>query len=431
MSVRLNRSAPKRADIRWPYTTDDKLLDPVANNVHNSNRPGPLDGILVVDLTAYIAGPYGCTLLADLGAEVIKVEPPTGDTLRQYPSTLSGESRAFLGTNRGKLGIVLDLKQPDGLAALLRIVKSADVFVHSFRPSVPPRLGIAYERLRGLNPRLIYCALTGFGETGPLKDKAGYDQVLQSMTGICTFQGETTGVPEIVYGSMVDFYAASLLAYGVSSALFHRERTGEGQYVGVSLLRTALAMQSGRFVWADGEGRDAKRDMRSGGVTGIHPTKSGYIYISANTPHFWAALCELAGLHDLATDPRYDTIRKRAAQAGEIVPKLHAALQQRTAIEWEELFGERVPSSAIRSIGDMFDHPQVLAEEMVTCYEHPIIGKYRAFTNPVKFSATSGLRPASAPVLGGDTVSVLTRFGYSVDEIQEMRRKGAIGGSGC
>ena len=385
----------------------------------------------MVDLTAYIAGPYGCTLLADLGAEVIKVEPPTGDTLRQYPSTLPGESRAFLGTNRGKLGIVLDLKQPDGLAALLRIVKSADVFVHSFRPSVPPRLGIDYERLRALNPQLIYCALSGFGETGPLRDKAGYDQVLQSMTGICTFQGETTGIPEIVYGSMVDFYAASLLAYGVSSALFHREREGEGQYVGVSLLRTALAMQSGRFVWADSEDRDAKRDMRSGGVTGIHPTKSGYIYISANTPHFWAALCELAGLHDLATDPRYDTIRKRATQADEIVPKLHASLQQRTAIEWEELFGERVPSSAIRSIGDMFDHPQVLAEEMVTCYEHPIIGKYRAFTKPVKFSATTGFTANSAPVLGGDTVSVLTRFGYSIDEIQEMSRKGAIRSSGC
>jgi formyl-CoA transferase len=163
-----------------------------------------LGGIRVLDLSAYIAGPYGCSLLADLGAEVIKVEPPSGDTLRQYPSTLEPESRAFLGTNRSKLGIGLDLKQPQGQEALLRLVESADVLVHNFRSSVPARLGIEYEKLRAINPRLIYCALTGYGESGPLKDRAGYDQVLQSVTGICTFQG-TPGHAEIVYGSIVDY----------------------------------------------------------------------------------------------------------------------------------------------------------------------------------------------------------------------------------
>ena len=140
-------------------------------------------------MSAYIAGPYGCSLLADLGAEVIKIEPPAGDTLRQYPSTLEDESRAFLGTNRSKLGVVLDLKQPEGQKVLLRLVESADVLVHNFRPSVPPRLGIEYERLRRINPRLIYCALTGYGKSGPLKDKAGYDQVLQAIAGISTLQG--------------------------------------------------------------------------------------------------------------------------------------------------------------------------------------------------------------------------------------------------
>src|SRR5580704_2505040 len=184
---------------------------------------GPLTGINVLDLSAYIAGPYGCSLLADLGANVIKIEPPTGDTLRQYPSTLEGESRAFLGTNRSKLGIVLDLKKPAGLDALKRLVKQADVLVHNFRPSVPARLGIDYETLRVIKPDIIYCSLTGYGETGPLKDKAGYDQVLQSVTGICTFQGENSGRPEIVYGSVVDFYAASMLATSICAALYHRE----------------------------------------------------------------------------------------------------------------------------------------------------------------------------------------------------------------
>ena len=150
---------------------------------------GPLSGVKVLDLSAYIAGPYGCTLLADQGAQVIKIEPPDGDNLRKYPSTLAAESRAFMGVNRSKIGIVLALKSAEGLAALLRLVREADVLVHNFRPAVPKRLGIDFDRLTLINPRLIYCAVTGYGEHGPMKDKAGYDQVLQTMTGMCTLQG--------------------------------------------------------------------------------------------------------------------------------------------------------------------------------------------------------------------------------------------------
>jgi len=391
------------------------------DSMPDRQTPGALTGIKVLDLSAYIAGPYGCTLLADLGADVIKIEAPGGDTLRQYPSTLPQESRAFLGTNRSKLGIVLDLKQPEGLAVLLRLVETADVFVHNFRPSVPKRLGIEYERLKAVNPRLVYCALTGYGETGPLKDKAGYDQVLQSMTGICTFQGENRGEPEIVYGSVVDYYAASLLAFGVSSALYRRERSGEGQYLGVSLLRSALAMQSGRFIWAEDEARDVPRDMRSGGVTGIHPTGAGNLYISANTPHFWSALCELTGLQHLAADPNYDTVKKRAVRANELVPHIRAALLNHSALEWEELFGERVPCCAVRAIEDMFDHPQVLAEDLVAKFEHPGAGRYRGLTRALKFGATPGPRPFAAPTLGEHTAAVLERHGYSADEIRQLQ----------
>jgi crotonobetainyl-CoA:carnitine CoA-transferase CaiB-like acyl-CoA transferase len=308
----------------------------------------------------------------------------------------------------------------------LRLVETADVLVHNFRPSVPPRLGIDYDRLKEINPRLIYCALTGYGDTGPLKDKAGYDQVLQSMTGICTFQGLGKGKPEIAYGSIVDYYAASMLAYGVSSALFNRERTGRGQSVGVSLLRSALTMQSARFIWAENEERDVERDMRSGGITGIHPTKEGSLYISANTPHFWKDLCELTGLTELAIDPRYDTVRKRAQAAAEIVPKLHAALQERSALEWETLFGERVPCAAVRPIEDMFDHPQVLAEEMVTTYEHPLVGRYKGMGKPVTFSDTPGPAPFAAPVIGQHSEQILAQHGYSEQEIARLRELGVI-----
>jgi formyl-CoA transferase len=359
-----------------------------------------LSGVRVLDLSAYIAGPYGCTLLADQGADVLKIEPPTGDNLRNYPSTLVAESRAFIGVNRSKRGVVLDLKQPQHLAALLRLVREVDVLVHNFRPGVPKRLGIAHEQLELLNPRLIYCAVTGYGETGPLKDKAGYDQVLQTLTGMCALQGKRGGPPEILYGSVVDYYAAALVASGVASALFERERSGRGQYVGVSLLRSALTMQSARLVWAGDEPLDIGRDMRSGGVTGIHPAREGYIYISANTPHFWAALCRITGLEDLAADVRFDTVKKRAANSGELLARLHAALATRTALEWEALFGDQVPCAAARQVEDMFQHPQVLAEGIIGDLAHASIGNYRGVTRPIVFSRTPGPEPFAAPALG-------------------------------
>jgi crotonobetainyl-CoA:carnitine CoA-transferase CaiB-like acyl-CoA transferase len=367
---------------------------------------GPLSGVRVLDLSAYIAGPYGCTLLADQGADVIKVEPPDGDNLRQYPSTLQSENRAFLGVNRSKQGIVLDLKSAAGMSTLLTLVAQADVLVHNFRPGVAERLGIAYERLRELNTRLIYCAVSGYGESGPLRDKAGYDQVLQAMSGMCSLQGKPEGPPEIVHGSMVDYYAAALVAAGVASALFERERSGEGQFVGVSLLRSALTMQSARMIWAEGEALDIWRDMRSGGITGLHPTREGYLYLSANTPHFWKALCEKTGLTELGADPRYDSVRKRAQQAAEIVPKLREALLTRTAREWETIFGDQVPCARAQRIEDMFDHPQVLAEAIVAPIPHPTLGSYRGVTRPIKFGRTPGPEPFAAPLLGQDLEAV-------------------------
>lgn len=377
---------------------------------HREGAAGPLSGIRVLDLSAYIAGPYGCTLLADQGAEVIKVEPPVGDNLRKYPSTLEAESRAFLGVNRSKRGVVLDLKQSDQRAVLMRLVREADVLVHNFRPNVPVRLGIDFESLHKLNPRLVYCSVTGYGEQGPLKDKAGYDQVLQTMTGMCTMQGKADGAPEILYGSVVDYYAAALVAAGVSSALYERERSGEGQFVGVSLLRSALTMQSARMIWAEGEPEGVGRDMRSGGVTGIHPTADGYLYISANTPRFWQALCEKTGLTELASDPRYDSVRKRAEHAAVLLAQLHTALAARSALEWETLFGEDVPCAAARKVEDMFDHPQVLAEDMIASLPHPLLGSYRGITRPIVFGRTPGPQPFAAPVFNQDTAAVSALF---------------------
>lgn len=376
--------------------------------------PGPLSGVRVLDLSAYIAGPYGCSLLADQGAEVVKIEPPDGDNLRKYPSTLEAESRAFLGVNRSKWGMVLDLKQEADHAVFLRMAREADVLVHNFRPGVPERLGIGFERLAQLNPRLVYCSVTGYGSRGPLKAKAGYDQVLQTMTGMCAMQGKAGGPPEILYGSVVDYYASALVAGGVASALYERERSGLGQHVGVSLLRAALTMQSARLVWADGEPREVGRDMRSGGITGLHPTKDGYLYLSANTQHFWAALCRKTGLDALAADARYDTVRKRAQHRDELVPLLRQALARRSATEWEELFGEEVPCAAARAVEDMFAHPQVEAEGMITRFDHPVLGGYRGFAGALEFGRTAGPQAFAAPTLGQHTDAI--RQGLRPDE---------------
>ena len=368
-----------------------------------SGAQGPLTGVRVIDMSAYIAGPYACSLLADQGAEIIKIEPPAGDNLRKYPSTLEAESRAFLGVNRSKLAAVLDIKNPEDLETLLNLIQGADVLVHNFRPTVAPRIGIGYEQLKALNPRLIYCAVSGYGETGPLKDKAGFDQVLQTMTGMAALQGKKEGPPELLYGSIVDFYASALVAGAVSSALYERERSGLGQFVGVSLLAAAMTLQSGRLVWAENEGRDVWRDMRSGGITGIHPTKEGYLYISANTPHFWEALCKKTGMSEFLNNERYDTVRKRALHQPEIVPRLHQALAAKSALEWEALFGEEVPCAAARTVEDMFDHPQVLSQDMISTYHHPVVGQYRGLNRSIRFERTPGPDPFAAPTLGQHT----------------------------
>jgi crotonobetainyl-CoA:carnitine CoA-transferase CaiB-like acyl-CoA transferase len=243
---------------------------------------------------------------------------------------------------------------------------------------------------------------------------------------MCTMQGQRHGMPELLYGSVVDYYAAALVASGVASALFERERSGLGQKVGVSLLRSALTMQSARLVWAEGEPRDIGRDFRSGGISGLHPTRDGYIYISANTKHFWEALCDEVNLPELSSNERYDTVRKRAEHAAEILPMLHKALETHSALEWEEIFGDEVPCAAARPIEDIFSNEQVLAEEMVADFEHPLVGHYRGQAQSVKFSRTPGPASFAAPSFGQHSESVLAEAGCTEEELHQMREDGVI-----
>ncbi len=306
------------------------------------------------------------------------------------------------------------------------MVEAADVLVENFRPSVPARLGIDYPRLKAINPRLVYCGLTGYGDHGPLSDKGGFDQVLQCLSGMAVFQGGGPDQPQLVLGSVLDYFTSALLAYGVAAALFDRERRGAGQYLSLSLLRSALTIQAGRFVWADSEERDVARDSGAGGLTGIHPTKDGALYVSVHSNHFFAALCELIGRPELAADPRCVSMRSRAAHAAELLPELRAALAARGAREWEEIFGERVPCAAVRPIEDMFDHPQAQAEDLVATLDHPVVGRYRTMTKPIKFADTPGPAPRAAPTFGQHSDEILAGHGYSAAEIAALRERGVV-----
>ena len=394
--------------------------------------PLPLDGIKVLDLSAYIAGPYGCALLGDMGAEVIKIEPPEGDNLRKYPSTLPTESRAFLGINRNKRGLCLNLKDDAGYDVLVRLVREADVLVHNFRPGVPERLRIDFATLSAINPRLVYCAMTGYGMAGPMAGHAGYDQVLQSMTGMCASQAKADGPPEILYGSVVDYYGAALISNSVAAALYQREKTGRGQAIEVSLLGSALAMQSARLVWAEGEPRKLERDMRSGGITGIHPTREGHLYISANTPHFWRSLCGHLGLEALAEHPDYDTVKKRAAQADVLIPLVREALARKPATEWAEIFGQSVPCAVVNRVEDMFDHPQVQAMGFMQPLHNAQAGDYLGLAQWAHFAPDGKVRDTAAPArqgapsLGEHSRAILADLGYAPIEIDALMIRDAV-----
>ena len=375
---------------------------------------GPLSGVRVLDLSAYVAGPFACTLLGDLGADVIKVEPPGGDNLRNYPSTLEGACRMFLGVNRGKRSIVLDLKQDQDMQVLHRLVGQSDVMVHNFRPGVAERLGIGWEQMQALNPRLIYAGLSGYGDSGPLAARAGFDQVLQTMSGICVAQAEPGEAPQIVHGSIVDYYAASMLALGLSSALYAREHTGRGQRLGVSLMGAAMCLQSGRFVWAEGEAEAVDRNTRSTGVNAIFPTKEGHIYLSATTPHFWSALCRLIGCEEMASDPAYATPAKRAAHRDEIAARITTALAARTAVEWEALLAGEVPCAVASPMERMFEHPQMLAQGHVVQYQGAGM-RYRGFGSPMHFDGQPLAPTRAAPALGQHQQEILREAGQGQD----------------
>ncbi len=387
--------------------------------------PGPLAGLRVVDCSAIIAGPIATAFLATYGADVVKLEPLDGDALRGYPSTLPGRSRYFLGINRGKRSLAVDLKHPDGLAVARRLARTADVFVESFRPGVAARLGLDDPPLRAENARLIYCSVSAFGQTGPLAERPGVDPVVQSYGGLAWEQGAADeDAPALVRGSLVDYYTGSLAVSGILLALLARGQTGMGQRIETSLLDGVLAMQAGRAFWAlAAEPPEAVRDLLGDRVSRIYPTREGHLYLYLELPKFWTGLCRTLGLDAWLEDPRLRTMVGRHTHKAELIRTITERLAPRTAAEWEARFSEAdVPCTRVRSVPEMLVDPQALLNGTLATVEHPALGPVRLLGVPVRLAGTPGAPAGPPPEIGEHTDAILAEAGLSAPEIARLRQ---------
>jgi crotonobetainyl-CoA:carnitine CoA-transferase CaiB-like acyl-CoA transferase len=378
---------------------------------------GPLESVKVVDLTSYIAGSYGAMMLADLGADVVKVEAIEGDSFRE----LSG----FYGWNRGKRSLAVNLKEPDGRAIVHRLAEHADVVMENMRPGVVERLGVDYETLRAINPRLIYSTVTAFGSDGPYKDRPGFDPLLQAMGGLMTLQGFGEA-PQYLRIAPTDYYCAALACQAILAALFVRERTGRGQRVQTSLLQAVLALQSGLVV--DYPGHEV--------VYRNTPTYRLYLagdgesfFLAVGNQSFWVKLCKVVGREDLAQDPRFGSWVARRDNAEALMPLLESAFASRPAAEWVRILTDNdIPAALTQSLQQFMRDPAVLHHKMVVQYDHPELGPLSLMGQPLRFSETQAPDAGPPPMLGQHTAEVLRQAGYADPEIANLRRRGVVAG---
>ncbi|GIX49348.1 MAG: CoA transferase [Candidatus Tectimicrobiota bacterium] len=384
----------------------------------------PLARVKIIDLTRVRAGPTCVRHLADLGAQVIKVENPhehEGFGRHHYD---------FQNLHRNKRSMVLNLKHERGKEILKRLVQGADVLVENYRPDVKYRLGIDYESLRPLNPRLIYASISGFGQSGPYAQRPGVDQIAQGMGGLMSITGEPGRGPMRVGIPIADLSAGMFLAIGILAALYEREASGEGQWVHTSLLEAMVQMldfQATRWLIAREVPKQVGNNHPTTVPTNAYPTRDGYINIAVAGQETYARLCKALGREDLITDPRFDTPQHRQQHRDELNAIITECLQQRPAAEWVELLNAAgVPCGPIYTIDQTFADPQVRHLRIAQPLDHPKLGRIEVLGVPVTLSRTPGSVRTPTPEKGEHTVEVLQELGYSEAEIEELRRQGVV-----
>jgi crotonobetainyl-CoA:carnitine CoA-transferase CaiB-like acyl-CoA transferase len=392
----------------------------------------PLEGIKVLDLSRALAGPYCTLMLADMGADIIKLEMPgRGDDSRSWgPPFIEGESAYFMSVNRNKKSLTLNLKNEKSKEIIYKLIKKSDILVENFRPGTMEKLGLGYEQVRKLNPKIVYASISGFGQDGPYRLLPGFDQVLQGMGGLMSITGEPNGPPIKVGIAVADIAGGMFAAYGITVALFNRERTGKGQLIDVSLLDSQVAWLTYRAgsYFASGE---IPQPLGSG-----HPTivpyqafkaKDAYINIAAGNDQLWQKFCKAVGLEAIMNDPKFASNSKRVQNREDLVKIIENLIKTKNAEEWLGILKENgVPCGLIYTMEDIFSDPQVIHRNMVKELDHIKAGKIKVTGVPIKFSETPGEIRTAPPVLGQHTKEILNELGYSEVEIEKLYQENVI-----
>jgi formyl-CoA transferase len=392
----------------------------------------PLEGIRVIDLTQAMAAPF-CTMnLADMGADVIKIEPPgRGEPTRELGAVQkNGHSATFMTMNRGKRDLSVDITRPEGVDIVKRLARTADVFVQNYRPGLVERRGLGYEALREVNPRLIYCSISGFGGTGPYAARGGYDLIAQGMSGIISVTGEEGGPPAKAGVPLSDLAAGLFGAYGILCALEYRERTGEGQLVDTSLLEAAMALTvwEATEYWVTGQApRPLGSAHRLSAPYQAIRASDGYFTVGAANDRLFQGLCRAIGRPDLPADRRYDGPAQRLANRAALVTEIETVTTGEARAHWlARLDAEGVPSGPINTYAEALSDPHTLARNMVIDLMHPGAGPIKALGVPVKLSDTPGAVDRPAPLLGQHTAEILTELGYGEADQDRLRAGGTV-----
>ena len=393
---------------------------------------GPLAGMKVVELAHIMAGPVCGMMLADMGADVVKVEKPEGDDTRRFlPPDIAGESAAYMMMNRNKRGVVLDLKSEDGKTVLRRMLETADVVIENYRMGTMEKLGLGYEDLKKVNPGLIYCAISGFGRTGPYAQRGGFDLIAQGMSGLMSITGEGPGRPPVKSGAPVSDITAGILgALGCAAAYAHKLKTGEGQTVDTSLFEAGITHTYWQSAIAFATGASP------GPLGSAHPlnapyqafkTSDGWINLGAANQKNWERMLTVIGADELARDPRFEKNYGRMQNLPALETILNGYFSKDSSAAWlERLEAAGVPAGPVLDICEMHEDPQALSREMIVTTTHPIAGPVKAIGLPIKFSGTPGGVVRPAPLLGEHSREILAEAGFSAEEIERFVANGAV-----
>ena len=402
------------------------------NTKKTPNTPSALDGITVLDLTRVLSGPYCTMMLADMGARVIKVEQPgKGDDTRGWgPPFQNGESAYFLSINRNKESVTLNLKHPEGRRVLDALIEKSDVLVENFRPGTLDKMGLGYETLSKQRPDLVYCSISGFGQTGPRRREPGYDAVMQGEGGLMSITGSNDGPSYRLGVAIADIVSGMFSAYGIAVALLARHRTGRGQFVDVGMLDAVTALltyQAG--IYFATETAPPRLGNRHPTIVPYETLEAadGDLVVAVGNDQLWKTFCGVLELETLANDARFQTNKDRVSAHDELRPLLVERLKTRPAAEWLSKLKEAgVPCGGVRDLDQLFSDPQIIERAMVVALEHPAAGLIQQLGVPIKLGDTPGAVRTPPPLLGEHTEAILKELGKSVEEVEALKQSGAV-----